>query len=624
MYSYFTSNEITPKGWILDQLRLQRDGLNGNLDKVWPDIRDSKWIGGDREGWERVPYWLDGFVPLAYLLDDEDMKARAKRYIDKILENQQPDGWICPNGKTPIERYDTWAVMLIAKVLVVYYECSNDERIPDAVYRILKNYYELLSSGKIKLFAWAEHRWFEGFVALQWIKDRYGEEAWMVALGKLLFEQGTDYSRLTEKWESPKYGWSQDTHVVNLAMMLKSEAMVSRFFGTEYTDLAESLFSKLRKFNGTAMGMFTGDECLDGISPIAGTELCSVVELMYTFELLYLITADNKWAERLEMLSYNALPAAISDDMWTHQYVQMSNQIACIPLSGKPVFGTNSGEAHVFGLEPHFGCCTSNFGQGWPKLVLSAFMRNDEEIVGSMLIPSRLTTEWKGVPVSIELDTQYPFKNRLVYTISAKEKTDMSFKIRVPSFAKNLRVNGKRVKNSGFIKADGFEAGDTVIEVTFDTEAKMISAPTRGLYSIKCGSLLFSANIGAEYRKREYTRDGVERKYPYCDYNIRPVSDWNLAFASKQLSVNRNEVDSIPFSSKNPPVTVEAQMCHVDWGYEFGYSTVCSRKPKSKKALDEPFALRLYPYACAKLRMTEMPIASYDEKNKAPIYGAKL
>ena len=609
MYSYFTSNEIKTRGWILDQLNLQRDGLNGNLDKVWPDIRDSKWIGGDREGWERVPYWLDGFVPLAYLLDDEDMKARAKKYIDKILENQQPDGWICPNGTKPIEKYDTWAVMLISKVLVVYYECSKDERIPTAVYRILKNYYDLLSSGRIKLFAWAEHRWYECFVALQWVKDKFGNEPWIVELGKMLYEQGTDYSKLTHKWKAPKYHWEQDTHVVNLAMMLKSEAMTSRFFGTEYTDLAERLFDTLCKYNGTVYGMFTGDECLDGISPIAGTELCSVVELMYTFELLYLVTGDSKWAERLEVLSYNALPATISDDMWTHQYVQMSNQIACVSIKGKPIFGTNSGEAHVFGLEPHFGCCTSNFGQGWPKLVLSAFMRNDEEIVSSMLVPSKLTTEWKGVPINIELDTQYPFKNRLVYTVSSKEKTDMRFKIRIPSFAKNVRVNGKKIKNSGYVTISDFDAGKTVIDIMFDTVAQIVPSPTRGLYNVKCGSLIFSANIEAEYEIREYTKNGVERKFPYCDYTITPLTDWNLAFASKELTVNRNEVDSVPFSSKKPPVTIEAQMCHIDWGYEFGYDTVCAKKPESKKALDEIFKIKLYPYGCAKLRMTEMPMA---------------
>ena len=153
-YSFFTSNEIKPLGWMRRQLEIEAEGLAGNLDKVWPDIRDSAWIGGQREGWERVPYWLDGFVPLAYLLDDEDMKARAKKYIDCIIANQSEDGWICPNGNVPREHYDTWAISLISKTLTVYYECSGDERIPEVILGVLKNYYELLESGKIKLFAW--------------------------------------------------------------------------------------------------------------------------------------------------------------------------------------------------------------------------------------------------------------------------------------------------------------------------------------------------------------------------------------------------------------------------------------------------------------------------------------
>ena len=84
-----TVKEIEAKGWLKKQLEIQAKGLSGNLHKIWPDVRDSKWIGGEREGWERVPYWLDGFVPLAYLLKDEAMISVAKSYIDKILEGQQ-------------------------------------------------------------------------------------------------------------------------------------------------------------------------------------------------------------------------------------------------------------------------------------------------------------------------------------------------------------------------------------------------------------------------------------------------------------------------------------------------------------------------------------------------------
>ena len=109
--------EIQPEGWMKRQLEIQARGLAGNLDRIWPDVRDSAWIGGSREGWERVPYWLDGFIPLAYLLRDESMIARVRRYIDAILLRQQEDGWICPCKEEERGEYDLWAVLLIGKVL---------------------------------------------------------------------------------------------------------------------------------------------------------------------------------------------------------------------------------------------------------------------------------------------------------------------------------------------------------------------------------------------------------------------------------------------------------------------------------------------------------------------------
>lgn len=155
-YNFYTTNEIKPSGWLKRQLEIQAAGLSGNLDKMWPDVANSAWIGGTCEGWERVPYWLDGFIPLAYLLDDEDMKRRAKKYIDAIIAAQKEDGWICPCPDGRRAEYDTWAVQLITKVLVVYYDCSKDERIPNVIYKILKNYYELLRRGEIKLFDWGK------------------------------------------------------------------------------------------------------------------------------------------------------------------------------------------------------------------------------------------------------------------------------------------------------------------------------------------------------------------------------------------------------------------------------------------------------------------------------------
>ena len=40
---------IRPEGWLRRQMEIQARGLSGNLDRIWPDVRDSAWIGGDRE-----------------------------------------------------------------------------------------------------------------------------------------------------------------------------------------------------------------------------------------------------------------------------------------------------------------------------------------------------------------------------------------------------------------------------------------------------------------------------------------------------------------------------------------------------------------------------------------------
>lgn len=598
-WCFYTTNEVKAKGWLKKQLQIQAEGLSGNLDKVWNDIKDSAWIGGASEGWERVPYWLDGFVPLAYLLEDEDMILRAKKYIDAIIERQEDDGWICPCNKDKRDTYDTWAIQLITKVLVVYYECSNDERVPKVLYNILKNYYELLKSKKIKLFNWGKYRWFEAFVALNFTYLKYKEE-WILELAKILRSQGTDYNELMPLWERPLNAWKFETHIVNIAMALKHEAVSSELIGGNYIDKAEELYEKLYNFNGTPVGLFTGDECLSGLSPIQGTELCSVVEQMYSYELLYAYTGDAKWAERLEMLAFNALPATISDDMWTHQYVQMSNQIACQRFPGKSLFRTNGNEAHLFGLEPNFGCCTANFNQGWPKFALSSFMHNDDTVINVIPVPSELNCE----KAYIELETNYPFENRFRYSIKAKK--DFIFKVRIPSFAEKLVVDGQEItENELIFKINAYESKE--IQISFEATPHFEKRPY-DLYTVKCGSLVFSLPIKYEKKMYEYERDGVERKFPYCDYEYIPVSEWNYAYCDTTLSLKTNAISDIPFSSENPPITIEANVKNIQWDYEDGYETVCAKVPTARIVQSGKIKVILYPYGCSKLRMTELPV----------------
>ena len=116
---------IKPRGWLRTQLRDSSRRPGGHLDEFWPDVgHNSAWLGGDGEGWERGPYFLDGLVPLAYLLEDPRLIAKTKPWIEWTLTHQDPDGGIGPPKNT-----DWWPNMMMLKVLTQYHEATGDPRV---------------------------------------------------------------------------------------------------------------------------------------------------------------------------------------------------------------------------------------------------------------------------------------------------------------------------------------------------------------------------------------------------------------------------------------------------------------------------------------------------------------
>ena len=74
-YTQLPIGSIKPSGWLREQLETMASGMTGNLDSLYPKVLgpSNGWLGGDGDGWERGPYWLDGLLPLAYILDDKEL-----------------------------------------------------------------------------------------------------------------------------------------------------------------------------------------------------------------------------------------------------------------------------------------------------------------------------------------------------------------------------------------------------------------------------------------------------------------------------------------------------------------------------------------------------------------------
>ena len=401
---------IRPQGWLARQLRIQADGLSGHLDEFWPDIKDSRWFGGEAEGWERAPYWLDGIIPLAFLLDDAALKAKVTRYCDFIISHQAEDGWLGPEqmvwtagqSPTPLRNYDIWAQFLVLKALTQYGEATGDPRVVPAVEKCLRRIEQHID--RAPLFNWGSFRWFESLIALYWLWEQESgtrdqesgvSEQWPADLAVKLHAQGFNWSDFFRRWPltepTPQRQWTYMGHVVNNAMAVKAGALWWRLTG-EGGDRAAvyDMIAELDQHHGMVTGMFTGDECLAGKRPTQGTELCAVVEYAYSLEVLLSILGDPAFGDRLEKIVFNALPATFSPDMWAHQYDQQVNQAECSILPNR-TWNTNGADANIFGLEPNYGCCTANLSQGWPKFAAHLWMRTqDGGLAAVAYVPSRV------------------------------------------------------------------------------------------------------------------------------------------------------------------------------------------------------------------------------------------
>ncbi|KAJ5706752.1 hypothetical protein N7488_006553 [Penicillium malachiteum] len=114
-YDPLPLGSITPNGWLKTELETSAAGLGGHLYDFYRFVKDSTWIGGDQEYSdlnEALPYWVNALVPLAYIVQDDRLKAQVHDIVDNVLGRIQSDGWIGPETLNSNERM-IWARTLL-------------------------------------------------------------------------------------------------------------------------------------------------------------------------------------------------------------------------------------------------------------------------------------------------------------------------------------------------------------------------------------------------------------------------------------------------------------------------------------------------------------------------------
>ncbi len=623
-FSTLPLGEVKPQGWLLGQLRLQASGLTGHLDEFWPDVKDSGWIGGKAEGWERAPYWLDGLVPMAYLIDDAKLKAKVKRWVDYILAHQTADGWLGPQVGQPATGThappnaprDPWPEFIILKVLAQYQEATQDPRVLPAMERSARNIDVQLDQRH--LFSWNYFRWGDYVMTLYWLYD-HTKEPWLLDAAVKAANQGYDWTH--HFWDLPvkhkSEGWTWGGHVVNNAMGLKVPALLYRLTGDErYKKLAWRAIEQLDRYHGEPNELFSGDECLAGVNPSQGTELCAIVEMMFSLENDLSITGDVRYADRLEKVAYNSLPAACTPDYWQHQYVEQSNQVISAFID-HPIYATVSSGGNLFGLEPHYGCCTANMHQGWPKLTSHLWMASpDGGLAAVVYAPNVVETRVSGVPVKIEEVTDYPFDDTITFRITTQRAVTFPIYFRIPEWTKDASIKLPEASQGSLAPGTFYKLNRQWNDTQTVTLRLPMSFHVRKWYqdsiSIERGPLIYSLGIKTRWMNFEpfpYEPKG-QKKY---DLSAGPESPWNYALSidtgnlKRSLQLTQKSLKGNPFEPGNEPLQVSVQgKLLQDWQASQGAAAPPPQSPVQSMAPLEK--LTLVPYGSTRLRITAFPV----------------
>ncbi len=554
-------DKINLLGIHLDLLQKQAKGLSGHIGEVFPDLSEnSAWLGGDGEAWERGPYYIDGLIPLAYLINDKELIKKADFWLDSIMKSQDDTGFFGPQ-----RNLDWWPRAVVLKAMVSAYYATGRKDILVFLEKYLDYMIRHLDESPFGLWGYA--RGVEGKEALDFLKEfktkvnldelenkwKDNTMDWQGIFNDFEYELPTHhylnkylfrfvkkfivfFDNIAKKKKNPKILSKEKiikdrstknqivfhaTHGVNIAMAFK----YLMYFDNDTISMFEAI-DKVNKYHGNALGLFSADEHLNGPTPDTGVELCTVVEMMYSMEEALRVTGSMEAADRLDTYAYNALLATITKDFTAHQYVQQVNQLDCM-VKRHNFYDINK-YANTFGVEPNYGCCAANMHQGWPKMFMSAVMKNDKGLVIFTYVNGSYKVDYKDGYILIEVLTNYPFGDTVgIRCIESTVKTDKELILRIPYLAKtDIKLNGETVtiENKEHYIVKSVKKGDEIkLDFSFDIKT-LFNAD--GSVSIKRGSLLYALNIKSE----EFYIKGEK---PFYDRGYRPLEDSNVGVLFK-------------------------------------------------------------------------------------------
>ena len=493
---------VRPQGWLAKQMEMQRDGLTGHAEELYDDIGKSDWITRGKRGgqfaWERGPYYAKGLLSLAFALDDAELKARAKKWVDAYIASQRENG-----DFGPVDR-SWWAKMIALWTLRDWCEATGDPRVVPFLERYFAFQRAAFEKGDSlsKDSCWAIARGGDEIDVLVWLCRKTGKQEW-ADLARRVAGMSADWTSFYHRGGASDPGYR--VHIVNYMQGLKLPALKWLLGGGEEdrTAVRAALDPSgwAMKKCGRPDRAVNGTEPLTSRSSTEGTELCATAEHILSAQVALEVLGDAQFADDLEMAAYNTLPATLGGDGRGLRYYCLLNQPACLDAELKFSCNGHGMLSNVAGPYAGYGCCRSNFHFAWPKVAESMWMKRDGGLVAAVYGDCTVKT-----PIATVRESGgYPFSDVVRFEILETSGGEWPLFLRVPGWCEDMSVKAKGkvdvVNESGFYRLAGkWKKGD-VVEVSFRAKVKVTRWENDSL-AVTRGPLLYAFRIDAKETPR--------------------------------------------------------------------------------------------------------------------------
>ncbi len=630
---------VLAEGFLREQLLRSKNGMGGHLPEIEPGmikypyikkVPVKRWAPDCQSGWgaEISGNYYAGLVGLAFTLGDSELIAAATEWVDAVLKNIRPDGYLGTYDgadESMNADYNAWGTASGMRALLSFYEATGREDVFGAVYSCMLWFCKNWAGEKKTSYA--------GQYIIEPMIRCYHKTG-----DRRLLDFCVDYEDFLVKntpfdnsyrhFLDPKLNYNAN-HTAAYGINVRMPAWIYSATGDEaFLNSTRVGINKLRaKAVQLSGGPVSMSEYVGPVSSVAETEYCSFTFFNSTYSLMHEITGEGVYGDMAEEIVYNGAEGARKKDERAIAYLSAPNQVFATDLSSPAM-----GDMQVYSPCYPVACCPVNSVALIPDFVRSMAMTDSS---GNLYISLYGPCSIKYGNWNVKLNTGYPFRDKITVNIASRGGERIF--LRIPAWCKKHTVLCDGAEYSAVPSADGYfsVAGDVkTVELTLFPEVEVLhvddsDAAGKHPLAFRRGALLYSLPI--EERWEPYypeTETPLAPEWPW--FRVTPVyKEADCADSHERLGKNKENytwnvavdenisASEITFSEvetngaypwEAPPVTLSVPAYKAPYAVA-PYPQKTFEPFGAKLSVSRKLTLTLVPYGATNLRISYFPRA---------------